>query len=301
MTCGDLTYQAGVTPAYYRWAAREQLSHYPSVSWTNGTITKIAPSQDGTYFTLTASHSYSTGWNMTARKVILATGLRDMLPATPGLRENWGSGIFWCPWCDGNEHADQGLGLIAPLPEIPGMVREILTLNKDIVAFVNGTDTAEARATTEKNNPGWEKYLAKHNVTVENRTVARIIRLRNGTDGTEDPSLPTVPEHDLFRVDFTQGAPMERNAFFTSFGAEQTSRVGQETGVVMYGNRLAVDPTKGLVTNIPGIYAIGDANSDNVTNVPHALFSGKRTAVYLHGKSQTGGPSSSERSFCANK
>lgn len=221
---------------------------------------------------------------MTARKVVLATGLRDILPSTPGLRENWGNGIFWCPWCDGNEHADQGLGLIAPLPEIPGMVREILTLNKDIIAFVNGTDTSEARAVAEKNNPGWEKYLAKHKVAIVNRTIARIVRLRNGTDGTEDPSLPTVPEHDLFRMEFNEGKPIKRNAFFTSFGAEQTSKVGQETGVHLYGNRLAVDPTKGLVTNIPGLYAVGDANSDNVTNVPHALFSGKRTAVYLHGE-----------------
>ena len=40
--------------------------------------------------------------------------------------------------------------------------------------------------------------------------------------------------------------------------------------------------SKGLSTNVEGIYAIGDANSDNITNVPHAFFSGKRTAVFLH-------------------
>ncbi|KAJ2987702.1 hypothetical protein NUW58_g4359 [Xylaria curta] len=53
-------------------------------------------------------------------------------------------------------------------------------------------------------------------------------------------------------------------------------------GVRLDGGRLAADPARGLMTNIPGVYAIGDANADNVTNVPHAMFSGKRAAVFLH-------------------
>jgi thioredoxin reductase len=36
-------------------------------------------------------------------------------------------------------------------------------------------------------------------------------------------------------------------------------------------------------TNVTGVYAVGDANSDGSTNVPHAMYSGKKAAVYLHG------------------
>lgn len=251
---------------------------------TNGTITKIKPEQNNTYFTVTGTYSDNKEITFTARKIVLGTGLKDLLPATPGIRENWGKGIYWCPWCDGHEHADQGLGLIGPLSSVPGTVREILTLNKDIVAFVNGTDTPENREATEKANPQWQEYLKLHNVQIENGTIAAIERLRDGYDPSADPSLPTHPEHDLFRVNFTDGKSITRNAFLTSFKEEQFSKVGEDAGVQLYGTRLAVDPTKGLVTNIPGIYAIGDCNSDNVTNVPHALFSGKRTAVYLHGE-----------------
>ena len=165
------------------------------------------------------------------------------------------------------------------------MVREILTLNTDIIAFVNGTDTPEVREATNKKETGdWEQFLKIHGVRIENRTISEIVRLKNGTTGDEDPSLPSVAEFDSFNVEFTEGDPIERAAFFASFKDEQASSIGQDVGVKLYGGRLSVDPTKGLVTNIPGIYAIGDANSDNVTNVPHALFSGKRTAVYLHGK-----------------
>lgn len=250
---------------------------------TNGTVTKITPSSDSSYFTISTTSLSNQTETHTARKVVLATGLRDLLPSTPGLRENWGKGIYWCPWCDGHEHEDQALGLIGSLESAPGTVREVLTLNKDIIAFVNGTDTPEARARTEDKFPQWQKYLQIHNVTVENRTITAITRLRNGTNDT-DPSLPSVAEYDLFRVEFSEGAPVERAAFLTSFDAEQASRVGPDAGVALYGGRLAADPANGLATNVDGIYAIGDANSDNVTNVPHALFSGKRTAVYLHGE-----------------
>jgi len=275
-----------VTPAYYRWAARGQLAHYSTVSMTNGTVTKVEPQANNTFFKVSGRYFGRDDSTVTARKVVLATGLRDLLPPTKGIRENWGKGIYWCPWCDGHEHADQGLGLLAPLDSVPGLVREILTLNRDIVAFVNGTDTPAARAATEDKSPRWQDYLKLHGVRVENRTIESVERLANGTTGDEDPSLPTAPEHDLFEVRFVGGGgePVRRNAFLASFKEEQASTLGADTGVSLYGGRLAADASKGLVTNIPGVYAIGDANSDNVTNVPHALFSGKRTAVYLHGE-----------------
>ncbi|KAF7562915.1 hypothetical protein G7046_g1251 [Stylonectria norvegica] len=272
----------GVTPAYFRWAARKQLSYYDTVTMTNGTVTDIKPAVNNTKFFVSATYANNEKKVVSGRKIILATGLKDILPTTPGFKENWGNGIYWCPWCDGHEHADQPLGLMASLDQIPGLVREVLSLNKDIVAFVNGSDTAEMRAATETKSPKWQKYLELHNVRVENRTIAEIRRTKNGTSGHENPSLPSVAEFDSFSVEFPDGPPTERAAFLVSLKDEQTSKVGQNLGVKLYGGRLAADGAKGLITNIDGVYAIGDANSDNVTNVPHALFSGKRTAVYLH-------------------
>ncbi|KAH8168568.1 pyridine nucleotide-disulfide oxidoreductase domain-containing protein [Sarocladium implicatum] len=272
----------GVTPAWYRYAAREQISFYDTVKMTNGTVKKIEAGKNNTYFEVLAKLRGRQSKVLTARKIVLATGLRDDLPDTPGLAENFANGIYWCPWCDGYEHADQGLGLIGGLQSVPGTVREILTLNEDVIAFVNGTDTAENRKITEQKNPEWETSLRLNNVTIENRIIKSITRLRNGEAENADPSLPSAPENDLFRVDFTEGPSIERNAFLTSFGASQASQVGPDMGVELWGGKLAVDDKKGLVTNIPGVYAVGDANSDNATNVPHALFSGKRSAVFLH-------------------
>ncbi|KKY19044.1 putative sulphydryl oxidase [Diplodia seriata] len=284
----------GVTPAYFRWAAREQISHYETVSWTNGTVETIEPSGDPSSsapsFTVTSRGFDGTDGTVTsyqARRVVLATGLRDLLPDTPGVAESWGRGLFWCPWCDGHEHADQPLGLLAPLSAVPGLVREMRTLNRDVVAFVNGTDTAAGRAATTQEEGGsgsWEEYLQLLGVRVDNRTISAVVRVADGAEANQDadPSLPSVPEYDGFRVYFTEGEPVERAAFLASFGKEQRSAVGERLGVTLYGGRLFANQSASLLTNVPGVWAVGDANTDNSTNVPHALYSGKRAAVSLH-------------------
>ncbi|KAL6876260.1 FAD/NAD(P)-binding domain-containing protein [Trichoderma longibrachiatum] len=277
----------GVTPAYFRWRARNQIREYGTVSLANGTVTKIQPQADNSYFTVSADYPDEHNLTFTARKIILATGLRDLIPSTPGLRENWGKGIYWCPWCDGHEHADQQLGILGPLEKGPGAVREIITLNQDIILFANGTDTPEQRTATDEDFPQWEQYLKLHSIKIDNRIVTSIERLANGTTGDEDPSLPSVPEHDLLQLNFDTGAPVIRAAILTNFETTQKSPLGEETGVTLYGGKLAVDASRGLVTNIPGIFAIGDANSDNTTNIPHAMYSGKKTAVYIQVELET--------------
>ncbi|KAM0471932.1 hypothetical protein ACHAPX_009068 [Trichoderma viride] len=271
----------GVTPAYFRWLARKQILAYGTVNLVNGTVTKIQPEANNSYFTVSADYPGDNNVVFTTRKVILATGLRDLLPSTPGFAENWGKGIFWCPWCDGHEHADQQLGILGPFSSAVDAVREIITLNGDIILFANGTDTPEQRAIAEKGFPTWENYLKLHDIKIDNRIITSLKRLSNGTDGDEDPSLPSHPEHDLFQLNFETGEPVLRAAILTNFDTAQKSNLGEETGVALYGGRLAADKDNGLVTNIHGIFAIGDANSDNVTNIPHAMYSGKKTAVHI--------------------
>lgn len=86
--------QKGVTPAWYRYAAREQISHYKTVTLTNGTVTKIAGS-DAENFLVTTNCADNSLKTVRTRKIVLATGLKDNLPETPGIWENWGKGIYW--------------------------------------------------------------------------------------------------------------------------------------------------------------------------------------------------------------
>lgn len=275
----------GVTPAWLRFSARKLILDYETATLENGTVTKIEPQMNNAYFKVSMINQYNQPVSYTARKVVLATGMKDDLPSTPGFVENWGKGIYWCPWCDGHEHADQSLAIVGPLEQGATTVREVLTLNSDIILLVNGTDTPDRRNATVQRFRDWEQYLQLNNIIVDNRTIASIDRLQDGGVPPGDPSLPTHPEYDLFQVNFDTGETLQRSAFLTNFPNEQKSQLGQQTGVQLLGNKLFANNAAGLVTNIPGIYAIGDCNSDNSTNVPHAMYSGKRAAVFLHGKS----------------
>lgn len=248
----------------------------------NGTVTDITPEQDNSYFTVKGKYDGDHEITYTARKIVLATGVKDILPNTPGLQENFANGIYWCPWCDGHEHADQQLGLLGKLSTVPGTVREIISLNKDIVAFTNGTNTEEAQAETEQKSPQYKEYLKLKNVVIDDRKITSIERLRNGSNPDADPSLPTHPEHDLFQVHFETGEPVKRNAFLGSFSTDQASPLPEDVGVALDGGKIVVNASKGLETSMKAIYAVGDANNDGATNVPYALFSGKRTGVFLH-------------------
>lgn len=116
--------------------------------------------------------------------------------------------------------------------------------------------------------------------------MASIERLRDGGDHQGDPSLPSVPENYLFRVNFNRGKPVIRDAFFISTTPVQRSTLAESMGMELQDKAsIKVDGTKGLETSVSGAYAVGDANSGGSTNVPHALWSGKRSAVFAHGKS----------------
>lgn len=151
-----------------------------------------------------------------------------------------------------------------------------------MILFVNGTDTPETRAIAEKKLPDFETWYKIHNITVDNRTITAVERLADAGPFNADPSKPSLPEHDLFQVHFTEGEPVQRAAFVTNWPSEQRSKLGEQSGVQLWGGKLAADMLNGMIINVPGIYAVGDANSDDSTNIPHALWSGKRAVVSLH-------------------
>ncbi len=53
---------------------------------------------------------------ITARRVLVATGLHDELPDIPGLPERWGADVLHCPYCHGWEVRDRRIGVLATGP-----------------------------------------------------------------------------------------------------------------------------------------------------------------------------------------
>ncbi|WP_246264196.1 FAD-binding protein [Acrocarpospora pleiomorpha] len=80
---------------------------------------------------------------VTARRVLVATGLRDVPPDVPGLAEHWGHGVVHCPYCHGWEVRDEPIGILATGP--PSIHHALLfrQLTDDLVYFTHGTDLDE--------------------------------------------------------------------------------------------------------------------------------------------------------------
>ncbi|KAI9742142.1 MAG: hypothetical protein M1818_004042 [Claussenomyces sp. TS43310] len=273
----DVIGNDGTVPAVFRARVREQISTYPTVSMMNATVANITSMDNNSYFIATDS----TGRSYSARKVVLGTGVLDVLSDTPGVKENFGEGMFWCPWCDGYEHRDQPLGVLGPMSAALNNVWEVATLNKDIVIFANGTYTNSTVDALNSKSPTWLAQLQDFGVGIDNRSIASITRLR---DGSETYNTTTKTVDDLYMVAFEDGTMVQRSAFIVNFPTMQHSSLGPQLGVEMDGGRMAVNISVGAQTSVPGAYAVGDANSDGSTNVPHAMWTGKRAAVSIHVK-----------------
>ncbi|AGP52102.1 NAD(P)/FAD-dependent oxidoreductase [Streptomyces rapamycinicus] len=108
------------------------------------TAEPAAPSADGDLrFTVTLAD----GRTLTARRVLVATGLRDVLPEVPGLADHWGRSVVHCPYCHGWEVRDKSIGILATGPASVHHAWLFRQLSDDLIYFTRGTELdAETRA-----------------------------------------------------------------------------------------------------------------------------------------------------------
>lgn len=99
--------QDGQSPAGIIATARTQLAKYTTVELHKGYAGKASASGSGFRVTL------RDGGDVSAKRLILATGVRDKLPSLPGLEERWGVCVLHCPYCHGFELGQQPIGVLA--------------------------------------------------------------------------------------------------------------------------------------------------------------------------------------------
>ncbi|RLP77987.1 NAD(P)/FAD-dependent oxidoreductase [Mycetocola tolaasinivorans] len=99
-----------------------------------GTVSDIEASPGGHHFTVHVGEG-AEHVAITARRIILATGLTDELPDIPGVRERWGREVLHCPYCHGWEVRDQPIGILATGPNSVHQARLFHQWSRDIVFF----------------------------------------------------------------------------------------------------------------------------------------------------------------------
>jgi thioredoxin reductase len=95
----------GTPPARIYAIGREEVTSYGGQVVT-GKVTAL--SRDGERFLVQID-----GRAVTARRLLMATGLRDELPDVPGLAARWGIDVLHCPYCHGWEVRDRRIGILA--------------------------------------------------------------------------------------------------------------------------------------------------------------------------------------------
>lgn len=121
-----------LSPSELRARGRAELSRYDSVSFRDGRVGGI--DRRGGELVV----SLAGGLELSARRVLLATGIVDTMSKTPGFAEQWGKGVFDCPYCHGYEHKDQPWGFVAP--KVAGLraVLSYLAWTRDLIVFTDG-------------------------------------------------------------------------------------------------------------------------------------------------------------------
>lgn len=187
-------------------------------------------------------------------KILLATGMRDILPEIPGLRALYGTRVFHCPYCDAWEFRDAPIGVLGRGRRGLALARLMRTWSPDIVLFTNGTSGLGPAEHAEFQHAG---------IRVEERPIASL------NDG-----------RGLALVELDDGAQASCHAMFVCVDHVQRSDLAERLGCAP--TRHGRIPTHKLqATRVPGVYVAGDAARD-VQFAIVAAAEGARAAYAIH-------------------
>lgn len=215
----------GMTPFEIRQAGEADLQKYPNIKINRSRIVDIQKKEES--FTL-LTHE---GDAFEAKKIILATGLQDILPEIEGIHNVYGKTLFSCPFCDGWELKDKALALIAENQRALHMAKLLSNWTKDLIVFTNGHVLAEEDKT----------LLTAHSIQVIDVPIVSIdhdngqlrsLQLANGEIVNR--------EGGFVASEFKQSAP-----FAEKLGCQMTKNAGIETDIL--GR-----------TTVSGVFACGD-------------------------------------------
>lgn len=222
--------QDGIDPARIWGEARAQLEAYPTLNWIDGTAVRVSGERD--------DFRVERGETFAARRILLATGVSDLLPDIPGLAERWGRTVFHCPYCHGYELDRGRIGVVAASPM---SVHQAALLSEwGAVTFL--TNAAVTLAAEQRDD------LCRRGVGIEEAPIERIrgeaeVELRDGR---------CLPFAGLFIATRTTPA----------------SPIAEAAGCALVDTPTGTQIRTGedRETSIRGIYACGD-----VARAPHSV------------------------------
>lgn len=244
----------GQTPAELSAIAREQISHYPTVQFWSGKAVAAGPVAGG--FSVTAESAVGAERvTFTGRKILLATGVADIMPDLPGFAECWGRSVLHCPYCHGYEVHGQPLGILANGETGYEMATLIQQWSPRLTVYTNGPSTL---------TPDQRHVLNQLQVAVVEQTVAAIEH--------EEGMMTALLFPDDTRVHPT--------AIFARVPFRHHTDLAIQLGCTLTGNGL-IQATEFGETNVPGVFAAGDITNP-FRQVALAVANGAKAVAWMN-------------------
>ncbi len=233
--------QDGKTPKEISTIAKNQVVQYETVQFYTGIATSGRKMKEGFEITTGSGETFS------GKKLIFATGIKDILPDIKGFAACWGISVIHCPYCHGYEFRNQKTGIIANGDRAFHLALLVNNLTNDITIFTSGKAAFSAEQIIKLNN---------HNIEIVETKISEIEH-QNGhvkslvfSDGTKRnfaavyAAVPFVQHSDI---------PVLLGCQLTEQGYLKTDNFQK--------------------TSVPGIFACGDAAS-MMRSVANAVATG---------------------------
>ena len=173
------------------------------------------------------------GDTYTARRVLLAIGLKDVWPDIPGLGRVYGEAAHVCPDCDGYDARGRKTVVIGGGRKAVGMALDLMTWTRDLIICTNGeAPDLDADACGK---------LEALNIPVLTDRVVRVCESRGR----------------VHCLQFADGMELDADKIFFAIGQYPADDLGAQLGCRRdAGGHIVVDAH--YHTSVPNVYAAGD-------------------------------------------
>ncbi|GJC90930.1 thioredoxin reductase gliT [Colletotrichum liriopes] len=251
-----------VDPAIFLQKTREDLhERYGNFDFKTVTVKTVQKLESGIF-----EAEDEQGNPYQGKRLVLATGVKDVIKDIPGYKQAWGYGIFHCLFCHGYEErgaSSSGVLAIGHAAD-PDVVERIAKMAKRLSKSVTVYKNGDSEIATQS-----EAQLHSSKVRFDNRKIAELSLVGSG------------PEVD---VNFDDGTS-QREGFLAHLPRfEQRSSLAAQLGLEMEESGvIKVEPPFNK-TSLPGCMAVGDAATpfQSILQSLHmAAGSGSGVVAYL--------------------
>lgn len=215
-----------VNPQQLLETAQKQLAAYPTLQIVCTTAESIERVGEG--FKVSSGDG-----EFTTRRVILATGTKDVFPDLPGFFEHYGSQVFHCPVCDGYEAKDRKVAVLGWSPQVTGFAVELLNWAKSVTVVAQGTKIDKDDRVRGK--------LAEQGVALCEWDAVELLGHRGYLEG----------------VRLQTGEILDCDYMFFSLPEKPVNELARRLGCELDGDGHVLVDQEGR-TSVEGVYAAGD-------------------------------------------